>query len=172
MLTGFRGDRAFTQVAADRQFAQLGLALIGVLAQVEAAMAPFVESEPDTDSADELEPAHAVGAKVDVSVASGGLDPPPSLGDDLGVAISRDELNDDDFPSIGDRPVPPLGPPSRKEEKRAITPRPAKAKAEGGSTSKRKDTEPQRTGPKGEKKVKKKKKKGGDEFDDLFSTLL
>lgn len=176
--------RAFTQVAADRQFAQLGLALIGVLAQVEAAMTPFVRAGPDADSdsdsaGDELGVsgrARAAGAEGDgVSVAvPGGLGRSASLGgDDLGVAISRDELGDDDAPARDEKSVPPQGgSPSRKDEKGDTVPRRAKAKAEGGLARKRKDAEPQRVDSKVEKKVKKRKKKGGDEFDDLFSTLL
>lgn len=150
------------------------MALIGVLAQVEAAIAPFVEAEPDTDTAEELDPsgvAHAVGAKGDVSAALGTLDPPPSLGDDLGVAISRDELDDEDAAFKDKRSLPPPGPSSRKE-KRSTGSKPEKFKAEGGLPRKGKDTEPQRTGSKDGKKVKKKKRKAGDEFDDLFSSLL
>ncbi|KAL1838843.1 hypothetical protein VTJ49DRAFT_2166 [Mycothermus thermophilus] len=37
---------AFSQLAADRQFAHLGLMLLGVLAQVDRALAPFAPSPP------------------------------------------------------------------------------------------------------------------------------
>ncbi|ROW12273.1 hypothetical protein VMCG_00514 [Cytospora schulzeri] len=175
-VVGVKAYAAFTQVAADRQFAQLGLALIGVLAQVEAAITPFVEAEPDTATDDELDPprvAHTAGVKGDVSVALGTLDPPPGLGDDLGVAISREELDDDDVPSKDETSLPPPGPSSRKGEKKGTLPKPEeKSKAEGGQSRKGKGTEPLRAGTKDGKKVKKKKRKGGDEFDDLFSSLL
>lgn len=169
------GSSAFTQVAADRQFAQLGLALIGVLAQVEAAIAPFFGTGSDTDTFDEVDRpgvAHAVGARGDVSVASGSLAPPPSLGDDLGVAISRDELDDEVIASKDKTDSPLPRPSSRKEEKRGTVSKPEKSKSDGRLPRKIQDTEPWRTVLKDGKKAKKKKRKGGDEFDDLFSSLL
>lgn len=144
---------------------------------MEAAIAPFVHGEPDADSADELDPpraARAVGTKGDGSVASGGLDTHPSFGDDMGVAISREELDDEDVPSKGERSLMPTVPSSREgEEKRATATKLAKANAEYGFTVKRGDNKRQRTGlDDGKNAKKKKKKKGGDEFDDMFSTLL
>lgn len=178
MLTrgGFSlGNRAFTQLVADRQFAQLGLALIGVLAQVEAAIAPFVEAELDTDPADELDTTgvvRAVDTKADTSLALAGLGPSSDFGDDLGVAISRDELDDDDVLSRGKKPLHPPGPLSRKEDRGSI-PKSENPKVESGFSRKGKDAEPRQTSSKDGKKVKKKKKKkGGDEFDDLFSSLV
>lgn len=174
-VVGAKAYVAFTQVAADRQFAQLGLALIGVLAQVEAAIAPFVGTGPDTDTVDELDRpgvAHTVGARGDVAVALGSLAPSPGLGDDLGVAISRDEIDHEDIASKDEIDLPLPRPSSRKEEKRGTVSKPEKSKADGRLPRKSQDTEPQRTGLKDGKKVKKKKRKGGDEFDDLFSSLL
>ena len=169
-------NSAFTQVAADRQFAQLGLALIGVLAQVEAAIAPFVRAEPDTDPAGGLDEAGTAsylgGAMGDAPLALKTLDVSPSGGDDMGVAISRDELGGDDVPSREERSLPPLGSSSSRKQEGSGTAKPERVRTEDGASRKRKKAESQRAELKDEKKIKKKKKKGGDEFDDLFSTLV
>lgn len=111
---GPRAYEAFTQLTADRQFAQLGLVLIGVLAQVDTAIAPFVPAE---------EQASPPGDRVETArgtqdTEARGLDVPikavVGAGDlvDLGVAISREELDDDILvkPSVEpmSRPVPKL----------------------------------------------------------------
>lgn len=171
--------------------------LIGVLAQVEASLAPFVrpvEPPEDREEAGQF-PAQAMVARMaagraDVAVApqvSGGSS---SLGagheDDLGVAISRDELGDDDDKDDDDedvasrkarRPSPAAEQPPPKEK------RPEKGESKGKKRPRSDDPGSSRIGrpekptrPKSsrdEKKAKKKKKKkGGDEFDDLFSSLM
>ncbi|KUI65259.1 Ribonuclease MRP protein subunit RMP1 [Cytospora mali] len=148
-VVGAKAYEAFTQVAADRQFAQLGLALIGVLAQVEAAIVPFVEAEADSDpgdAPDQIRVGLAVGAKGDASLALEVLDPSPSQGDDLGVAISREELVDDDVELKDEKSLPPpaAAPSSRKEERSSIL-KPEKSKSDGNLSRKGKDTESQRT---------------------------
>ncbi|KAL1877411.1 hypothetical protein Daus18300_002395 [Diaporthe australafricana] len=177
---------AFTQLVADRQFAQLGLMLIGVLAQVEAALGPFLkpaEPEGEPEGAAVPDPAQlsaGVATRPDASVA-------PRVGamgaqqeDDLGVAISRDELGgdeDDEITSRARHPSPPPEHPPPKEK------RPEKGEARGkkrsraddpGSSRIDKPDKPARSeSSRDEKKAKKKKKKkGGDEFDDLFSSLV
>lgn len=84
-----RAYETFSQLTADRQFAQLGLVLIGMLAQVETAMAPFVPVEQQTSQPEE---------KPGSVRAAQGADPSKSVIDneelDLGVVVSRDELND------------------------------------------------------------------------------
>ncbi|KAG8165497.1 hypothetical protein KVR01_004049 [Diaporthe batatas] len=185
---------AFTQLLADRQFAQLGLMLIGVLAQVEAAVAPFVrpaEPEEGVDETDAAGPAPVQQVRVAGIAAKGGGVPPPVVRgveqeDDLGVAISRDELGDDDDDGEGDggvvsrprysSPPPPKHAPSKER-------RPEKGEGKGKKRSRTEDAGASRIGKsekptrpessKEEKKAKKKKKKkGGDEFDDLFSSLM
>lgn len=168
--------------------------LIGVLAQVEAAVAPFVRpAEPEAgdgiDTAGPMAPTQhlkgAAGITAGVGVASqvGGT----GQQDDLGVAISRDEVDDHDEDGVENiggtskprRPSPPAPKQAPIKEKR-----PEKGEIKGkkrsrvedaGSSSRigkpEKPTRP--ASSKDEKKVKKKKKKkGGDEFDDLFSSLV
>lgn len=232
--------RAFTQLTADRQFAQLGLVLIGVLAQVEAAIGsllPPVEAErqlEETTVPGQTE--GGAGAHDDMAVVVGAAD------FDLGVAVSRDDLRDDDDNDDGDdggdgdvQPsielmsppsprLPPLDAAKRREldrvkDKKRKKPRvqdedgeaiavptkkrkasreaedgsstmarsanavPKEAKKHNKALSLEHDRSRSRTSgtklqPRTEgtardaKKPKKKKKKGGDEFDDLFSSLL
>jgi len=188
-------NRAFTQLLADRQFAQLGLMLIGVLAQVEAAVAPFVRlAEPDGDDDDNKvgpDGAQPVGAGIAAGRGGGGGPVAPQVGaagedNDLGVAISRDEVDDDEEDGVEDvasgprrsSPPPPKQAPVKEK-------RPEKGESKGKKRSRAEDAGPSRVGKpekptrpessKDEKKVKKKKKKkkkGGDEFDDLFSSLM
>lgn len=169
------GDRAFTQLAADRQFAQLGLALIGVLAQVEAAIAPFVEAALEEGAVGEEEPmgvVHAAGIRGEDPPTSAILYPSLDSGDDLGVVISRDQLVDDDDTSLKGRDLPPPALSLRKQESSSES-KAKTSKGEGAMSRENMAAEPQRTGPQEGKRAKKKKKrKGGDEFDDLFSTLL
>lgn len=251
-VLGPRAYESFTQLTADRQFAQLGLVLIGVLAQVEAAVAPFVPAEPDSEPESkyrqlERDRSGPAGASVQQVEAGGAYGPKTVAADtgdlDLGVAVSRDELDGGDFvqqPSVEPIPTPvprvlspttkkgcPDDPDETKIKKRkkstsdsngrpsAEVPeafpeqsepikRPKKLQAgepkrrsteietfvEGSKNdaSKSKKSKPHavssRTGDKEPKtmtaldkskevkKPKKKKKKGGDEFDDLFSSLL
>lgn len=167
--------------------------LIGVLAQVEAALAPFVRpAEPPRgirdDRAEAGQAAGRSGGPVAPQVSGGsGISLGEGHNDDLGVAISRDELGDDDddegeqdkdvAPRRPRHPSPPAERPPPKEE------RPDKGESKGkkrpraddpGSSRKgkpEKQTRPESS--RDEKKPKKrKKKKGGDEFDDLFSSLV
>ncbi|ROW15036.1 hypothetical protein VPNG_03352 [Cytospora leucostoma] len=174
-VAGVKAYEAFTQLAADRQFAQLGLALIGVLAQVEAAIAPFVGTGLEKDAGDETEPigvVHAAGIRGVDPPASAILDPTLNSGDDLGVVISRDQLDSDDDTTPKDKDLPPPAPSLRKQERSGKS-KARMSKEEGAISREDKGSEPPRTCPQeGQKVKKKKKKKGGDEFDDLFSTLL
>lgn len=187
-LTNAGDNRAFTQLVADRQFAQLGLMLIGVLAQVEAALAPFVkpsgpEGEPEGGPGPEpVQVAAGVAVTQDASVAPQKRDVGAQQEDDLGVAVSRDELGggddeDDDVAPIARRASPPPEHPPTKEK------RPEKGEIKGKKRSRADNSSSSRIGrpeklvrpesSRDEKKVKKKKKKkGGDEFDDLFSSLV
>lgn len=169
--------------------------LIGVLAQVEASLAPFVRGEDQNDTAGQ-DPARAVGVAARMTAGRAGGGPVAAQvggssslgaehGDDLGVAISRDELGDDDEDE-GEEDVaarrprhqsPPAGQPPLKEKKTE------KGESKGKKRSRADDTGSSRIGKpekptrpessRDEKKAKKKKKKkGGDEFDDLFSSLM
>lgn len=174
------GHRAFTQLTAEKQFAQLGLVLIGVLAQVEAAIAPFVQQDA-TEIEDERERGSAQDTIKNKAVSKE-LALPAGLNVDdydLGVAVSRDELgNEDDIKlSIEQESSPMIKHRSlqkrEKTEKSKATGR-EKIKVDVGS-SKSKEIQPvgsKHTDKVIKEKKKKKKKKGGDEFDDLFSSLV
>lgn len=168
--------------------------LIGVLAQVEAALAPFVRPAEPPEDGERAEtgqaPAQAVVARMAAGRAGGPVAPQVGGGSssslDLGVAISRDELGDDDDEGEEDkdvaskrlrRPSPPTERPAPKEE------RPDKGESKGKKRPRADDPGSSRKGrpekqirpesSRDEKKPKKKKKKkGGDEFDDLFSSLV
>lgn len=167
--------------------------LIGVLAQVDAAVAPFVRpAEPeDSDGVDAAGPVPAQQSRGAGITAKGGVTPQGGGSehqDDLGVAISRDELGDDDDDDDdgtedagASRPQHSSPPPAKqahiKEKK------PEKGESKGKKRSRAEDAGSARLGKpekpirlesskEGKKAKKKKKKKGGDEFDDLFSSLM
>lgn len=102
-------DSAFTQLSADRQFAHLGLMLLGVLAQVDKALAPFAPLPKDAP----IEAAKQTAAVSDADLRARQLNQIPSRsnannplsestvshqdldaeGDtDMGVAVSRDDV--------------------------------------------------------------------------------
>lgn len=167
--------RSFSQLAADNQFAQLGLVLLGVLAQVEAAIAPFLKAEPLPEpepAPPAVLPSAAQTTRPLVKNDAGHLPAPfgiASVDIDLGVAVSRDELDDDDVDA-----APPDSRPMKKRKDPGLN------SGSGNSTTLKKrnadgdvSPEPRIPSSKGVKKIKKKKKrKGGDEFDDLFSSLV
>lgn len=170
--------------------------LIGVLAQVEASLAPFVRPAEPPEGREEAGqfPAQAMVARMAAGraegpatsqVGGGSLSQSAGHGDDLGVAISRDELGDDDDkdddedvasrkarrPSpAAERPPPKEKRPEKGESKVKKRPR---ADDSGSSRKSKPEKLTQPESSRDEKKVKKKKKKkGGDEFDDLFSSLM
>ncbi|KAI3393275.1 hypothetical protein diail_4508 [Diaporthe ilicicola] len=177
---------AFTQLVADRQFAQLGLMLIGVLAQVEAALGPFLKpAEPEDVQVDAagLDPARVAAVIATRPVVSAA----PQVGgigaqqeDDLGVAISRGDLGgdeEDETASRARRASPqPEHPPlkeKRSNKNEARGKKRLRADDSGSSTIGKPEKPVRPESSKDEKKAKKKKKKkGGDEFDDLFSSLV
>ncbi|CAN8097479.1 unnamed protein product [Discula destructiva] len=238
-VLGPRAYEAFTQLTADRQFAQLGLVLIGVLAQVEAALALFTPAEPEPqperepEQEDNVAPMQSgLGAEVQGEAV------PRSADLDLGVAVSRDELpggsgdddDDDDaqpstepFPSSIPRPAlakkrrdtdrtkdkkrnkprdgedsttAPSGSPKGTKRRKVATAaeddssmmkgvadklslveaksqrRPELEDAASRVVVPKPKTHADKTMKVENKPKKKKKKKGGDEFDDLFSSLL
>lgn len=177
--------------------------LIGVLAQVEASLAPFVRPvEPPGGHGDNAESEQDTAQTVVARMAAGRADGPvaPQVGggsstpgagheDDLGVAISRDELGedddkDDDEEDVASRKV--RRPSPATEQRPPKEKRPEKDESKGkkrprsddpgssriGRPEKPTRPESSRDEKKAKKKKKKKKKKGGDEFDDLFSSLM
>lgn len=233
-VLGPRVYETFSHLTADRQFAHLGLVLIGVLAQVEAAMAPFVPADPTAPPPPKPQ---LVGTSGSVGIVQGTVDASKAIADagdsvDLGVAISRDELDDETFvqpsiePSSSIQEHHDTGNQTKgKKRKQSLRNENTKSRAEVSGFSseqweiaeKRKkppaaENKPKSAKPgsileelqeppkkrkkpkldissssladeqgrltntvdeaKAVKKAKKKKKKGGDEFDDLFSSLL
>ncbi|KAK4106722.1 hypothetical protein N658DRAFT_520207 [Parathielavia hyrcaniae] len=85
---------AFTQLSADRQFAHLGLMLLGVLAQVDKVIAPFAPPQRETVDEETREQAAAaaeVAAGKDSAVGADD-DTMMETDTDMGVAVSRDEI--------------------------------------------------------------------------------
>lgn len=156
---------------------------------MESALAPFLKPpEPEGDDSNEAGPdVQAVAARTAAGRAGGG-----SLGtgqeDDLGVAISRDELGGDGDDeeegeagvALGGRSSSPApagqGPPKEKRREKGDVKgkkRPRAADDPGSSRICKPEKTTRLESSRDEKKVKKKKKKkGGDEFDDLFSSLM
>ncbi|KAK1769302.1 hypothetical protein QBC33DRAFT_532918 [Phialemonium atrogriseum] len=193
-----RAYLAFTQLAADNQYAQLGLALLGVLAQVDQAASSLAPAARETAAAaaatatGSSTAAHsAVGpGDVAVVVAAGRRVRPPGASEettDVGVAVSRTDVargvDAESSLSTGgahqgaEGGRDPLMPPPRNtrlgEDRRHET---ADREGKGASPQpgKRKGDEfDQLFGPLQPKSSsKKKKRKKRDEFDDLFSSLL
>lgn len=170
---------------ADQQFAQLGLVLVGVLAQVETAISPFVKAQPQPEPEPGNEPkgqaarpvrgpgADARGEAVPRAKVSS-----PAISDgggelDVGVAVSRDELEDQDVQPSIERESSPVHTARAAKQDHHLAKVKSKKLQKPTSEGPMKDREPKAVGLSGAKMAKKKKKKkGGDEFDDLFSSLL
>ncbi|KAH0443288.1 hypothetical protein CcaCcLH18_00969 [Colletotrichum camelliae] len=140
---------AFTQLTADNQHAALGLSLLGVLASINSAVSSLV---PDRVEESRHEPPAALSTvqptaalTKDTKAASGPAD--------LGIAISRDQLQSATKPQSTPRP-------EGKGKKRKTVP----PIQDAGPV---RSLEDNRT----EKKPKKRSKKR-DEFSDLFSSLM
>lgn len=163
--------------------------LIGVLAQVETAVAPFVKpAGPEGGDDGEGGPVPAQQVRAGIVERRRGDLVAPQVGtgqeDDMGVAISRDELDDDDEDEVEDvasvprrsSPPPKQAPVKEKRQERGGESKGKKRSRadDAGSSRVGKPEKPNRPeSSRDEKKVKKKKKKkGGDEFDDLFSSLM
>lgn len=88
--------RAFTQVTADRQFAHLGLMLLATLAQVDHAVSPFAPGpgDGDNDEPEELAGSSTIPTdqKDKAKANNTSIGPQHPTGEDIGVAISRDEF--------------------------------------------------------------------------------
>ncbi|KAF6823483.1 hypothetical protein CMUS01_10678 [Colletotrichum musicola] len=142
---------AFTQLTADNQHAALGLVLLGVLASINNAVAPLVPGRPQNDAAD-VPAISSVAAPI--ATPLGGYKRPDIV--DLGVAISRDELREAAASKTGRREEPINE--SRSPPKRKLASLPD-------------DAVPPET-KKSKQKSNKKKSRKGDEFSDLFSSLM
>ena len=166
--------RAFTQLAADRQFAHLGLMLLGVLAQVDHAVAPFAPGLPDDMAVVEVDEA----APVVVAVASQDTEMEPAASD-MGVAVSRDEIMasiewDPTAPRMTSstpaqpqqRPLPPRSTSLPTRRVRELVTAQTRGGVKTEPASKQASLTPSLPPAKPPKK-----KKRGDEFDDIFGSL-
>ncbi|KAH9438100.1 hypothetical protein MCOR02_001741 [Pyricularia oryzae] len=201
---------AITQLAADNQFAPLGLLLLGVLAQVHSAVSlllPLDSAEQESEVT-----AAAEGKEIDMGVAvprqeqSSQDHPSPRLQagaskspDELGEAVTRDSFDArerdsarpkavDDYMDAVEKSVVGRKPPSKKESGKrrkefAVTsdlggPSAGDMSAKSRSADEEKPRRKSKTArteldvEPTEKPKKKKKRKKGDEFDDLFSSLM
>ncbi|KAL2141167.1 hypothetical protein VTI28DRAFT_2751 [Corynascus sepedonium] len=182
---------AFTQLAADRQFAHLGLMLLGVLAQVDQAVAPFAPTAreaPGTPKQMEMDASLSRRDRdgpVDVSQDQGS---DTAMDIDVGVAVSREEvmasIERDQSPKISaSTPVPrlpsssgptgsagqaytrsislPINPPTHQNS----------LASQGLATRTEPASKRSSVNPVPETKPKKKKTRKGDEFDDIFGEL-
>ena len=186
-------NSAFSQLAADNQFATLGIVLLGVLAQIRAACVKLVG---DSAAAAAVVPPPPAGVKRPDTES-----PVVAAADNLkgGAVVSREEAErqrrgkqgaagktplPSSIPSSTPRPsltsssAAPRAERSKREDSGGVdsvetaittsTKRP-RAQTEEGARGKEQDTEHAQPPP---TKKKKKKRKGGDEFDNLFKSLF
>lgn len=171
----------FSQLAADNQFAVLGIVLVGVLASVHGACVHLV-GDAESPTAAEAEVKRAVPVIAE-SAAAGRREEGtttksssrhPGLGIveeavDLGQVVSREEV----AAAVAARTHDEPGEQPLKRKKGEEVDQPAAKKKI--STEGTKVTTGQRIEKPGKiaaEKKKKKKKSKGDEFDSLFSSLM
>ncbi|KAL8303811.1 hypothetical protein RB597_004809 [Gaeumannomyces tritici] len=187
-----RAYPSFTQLAADNQFAHLGLLLLGVLAQVHDLVSLILPPRIEGDAAEGVKCAAASPLRIEArpvpAVGTAALVPAvaSSNPDDLGVAVSRDDVAPAkrDVRSRSEDACARLN--GKKREKQTSTKptlseeaspgpdevtRPVREAPLGPSAAKPKVKKKARSDDAKEEKKKKKRKKG-DEFDDLFSSLM
>ncbi|EGO57609.1 hypothetical protein NEUTE1DRAFT_121997 [Neurospora tetrasperma FGSC 2508] len=201
-LRGKLGPRAyfaFSQLSADRQFAHLGLMLLGVLAQVDKALSAFASvpiDENDDAAADEA--AEDRGPNLNATVMGQLADDVPNQRhNDIGVAVSREELlammleSTTSGPTEGslarrdarDHPLPttetdsgaappPVTGEIRQGKNKSEKKRPRDDEDENNDEHKD-DFSSGPTPPVSEKKKKKKRKTGDDgtDIDDIFASF-
>lgn len=161
---------AFTQLAADLQFAALGLVLLGVLAQIHAALSLLLgddQAEPGTPPPAGL-PASTPGALLQPSTHE---KKPPLGTEDAGVMVTREEISLGQAVSRGTE-----GKKRKSSEMPEVKQSQTRAAESGLQELPLEDlkTVPRLADAQGikDKKIKKKKRKKDDEFGDLFSSLL
>ncbi|KAL8419982.1 hypothetical protein RB594_002943 [Gaeumannomyces avenae] len=187
-----RAYPSFTQLAADNQFAHLGLLLLGVLAQVHDLVSLILPPRIEEDAAEGVRCAAASPLRVEArpvpAVGTAALVPAvaSSNPDDLGVAVSRDDVAPAkrNVRSRSEDACARLN--GKKREKQTSTKPTLSEEASPGPDEvtrpvREAPLDPSAAKPKVKKKArsddakeekKKKKRKKGDEFDDLFSSLM
>ncbi|RYP07257.1 hypothetical protein DL765_009209 [Monosporascus sp. GIB2] len=176
---------AFSQLAADNQFATLGVVLLGVLAQVHAVCTRLVGEAAEPASAPLAEavstssfstPTRALGASAVISRSNGsnpglatvaGKEPGGAVVSRAEVARAEKRRRKQQQREEGSALQPPR--PSRASEDRAgSTPLVVMTREE---KERARDAEERPRLP-AQKKAMKKKTKKGDEFDNLFKSLF
>ncbi|KAK3494523.1 uncharacterized protein B0T23DRAFT_419231 [Neurospora hispaniola] len=202
-LRGKLGPRAyfaFSQLSADRQFAHLGLLLLGVLAQVDKALSAFA-SVPigENDDAAANEAAEDRGPNLNATVMGQLADDVPNQRhNDIGVAVSREELlammlestasgptegslarrdaRDQPLPTTETdfgAPPPPVTGENRQGKNKSGKKRPRDDEDDENDDEDKDDFSSGLTPPVSEKKKKKKRKTGDDgtDIDDIFASF-
>lgn len=169
--------RVFSQLAADNQFAVLGIVLLGVLASVHSACVQVVgEPEPEPEVVAEAEVVSAGIRDAPAVMATQNTAAKPrgkgfQVAADFGQVVSREEVA-----AAAAAAAQTVTAPETSEE----PPVKRKKKDAGESSLKRRTDDGSEPAKKVAKKLdqaakdkkKKKKKSKGDEFDDLFSSLV
>ncbi|KAK6078539.1 hypothetical protein SCUP234_06162 [Seiridium cupressi] len=165
----------FSQLAADNQFAVLGIVLLGVLASVREACVQLVgEADPEiaTTEMPSVVSEPVVMARGDTTKPGGGktgfaMAAAEEVADS-GQVVSREEIAAA-IDTQSAKAVQPVDEPLMKRKRRDVadtvaTKSAEKSSSDGGKAIEKLD--------KASKDKKKKKKKKGDEFDALFSSLV
>ncbi|KAK3944298.1 hypothetical protein QBC46DRAFT_374933 [Diplogelasinospora grovesii] len=170
-----RAYLAFSQLTADRQFAHLGLMLLGVLAQVDTALSkePFAPGARAEEGLPELLDLHyhegEQQQQQQTAALSVAAEDESALGDDvLGVAVSREEV---DMMTMMIDPTLPTDDSSQMVVATSGDRQPRKKKKQQRENNEEQERENREEDVSIEPPKKKKKKKKADEFDDIFGSL-
>ncbi|KAK3301563.1 uncharacterized protein B0T15DRAFT_316248 [Chaetomium strumarium] len=175
---------AFTQLSADRQFAHLGLMLLGVLAQVDKAVVPFAP-EVSTEAAGEraaVSDAQTSGRGSGTAGDRGTADTDAAIRTgvdvDMGVAVSREEvlasIEQNEKTKACAMSSLPSKPSVQLRRETAAAGRQTSTAAEAGTdkaVSKETNNSTDVSIECLKSKKTKEKKRAGDEFDDIFGAL-
>ncbi|KAK4242430.1 ribonuclease MRP protein subunit rmp1 [Achaetomium macrosporum] len=182
---------AFTQLSADRQFAHLGLMLLGVLAQVDKAVAPLAPEMAAEATEEEraalLSKAQASGRASETAPDRGTTDADTAthmdmeMDVDMGVAVSREEImaSIEQDEQTAARAISPqrenlaVQAQTERDATSHQTSTTAGIKTDEAATkgTNNSSTSASAAGLAKPKKAKKERKREGDEFDDIFGSL-
>ena len=164
-------------MAADRQFAHLGLMLLGVLAQVDQAVAPFAAGPGGSPDAVEAQGEAAAGV---LSARVGGIKGEDTgdrnwhmaIDTDIGVAVSREEvmLSIEQDPTLLPAPPHPSGQPHPRSISLPINPSKRKLPAQTALSKTEPPSKEGSTNPDPEKPNKKARRTGNDESYSIFGS--
>ncbi|RYP72401.1 hypothetical protein DL771_004196 [Monosporascus sp. 5C6A] len=176
---------AFSQLAADSQFATLGIVLLGVLAQVHAACVRLVgEAAAEPVEAVSLLSASPPGAPAAATSRSGDSNPAVAMGagkEPGGTVVSREEVaraekrrrkqqqqQQEEGGSSSRTPLPGRD----SEDSSSTVAKEGTARSTTMTAVAREEGKGEERPRPAQKKTKKKKANKGDEFDNLFKSLF